>query len=147
MKNKKIILFLILTIIWMTVVFCFSAENAAASKQTSIAFMEKIIDFFDINITNKIEFESFLRSLAHFCLYLFGGAISFTLFIIAVPKRKYLYCIIFGVIYSFSDEVHQMFVPGRAFEVKDIVIDLIGFFIGALIIAFINKLGTLIMKN
>lgn len=147
MKNKKVILFLFLTIIWMIIVFCFSAENATVSKETSLSFMEKIIDFFDINITNKAEFESVLRSFAHFGLFLFGGAVSSALFIMVFPKRQYLYCTIFGIIYSLLDEIHQIFVPGRAFEVKDIIIDFIGFFTGVAFITLIRKIRRVIIYN
>ena len=100
--------------------------------------MKKIADFLDINITNKAVFESNLRSFAHFLLYLCGGAISCILFIIACKKNKYLHCAFFGLIYSILDEIHQIFVPGRAFEVKDIIIDFSGFIIGLGVVALIN---------
>jgi len=146
MRNKMIAVFLILTLFWMGVVFSFSAENAADSKQTSLAFMEKVAEFFDLNITNKEAVESFLRSFAHFGLYLCGGAVSMALFIVACPRRKYLFCIVFGSIYAVLDEIHQIFVPGRAFEVKDIFIDLAGFMIGAVAVVLMNEIRKKIMK-
>lgn len=140
MKKEKTILFLILTILWMGLVFCFSAETAEVSKQTSLSVMEQLAEIFNINITNKAVFESILRSFAHLFLFLLGGAFSCALFIVACPNKKYLYCAVFGVIYAVLDEVHQIFVPGRAFEVKDIFIDLVGFFIGAVSVVFIKML-------
>lgn len=132
--KKRTILFLILTLIWMGIVFCFSAETAEVSKKTSLSVMEKIIEIFNINVVNKANFEAKLRSFAHLTLFMMGGAFSCALFTVAVPRRKYFNCIIFGIVYAFLDEMHQVFVPGRAFEYKDIFIDLIGFFIGVVII-------------
>lgn len=43
-----------------------------------------------------------------------------------------------GFLYSLSDEIHQMFVPGRSFEVIDLVIDAVGL-IGGIFLAR-NKL-------
>lgn len=147
MKKKKIVLFLILTLLWMGIVFCFSAENAAVSKQTSLSVMEKIADIFNINITNKAVFEDYLRSFAHLSLFLLGGMVSYALFLLAVPKKKYLYCAIFGFSYALLDEIHQFFVPGRAFELKDICIDVTGFFIGVMIVVFIDKISRFFIKT
>ena len=140
MRKKRTILFLILTLLWMGIVFCFSAETAEVSKKTSLSVMERIIEIFDINITNKAHFEALLRSFAHLALFLLGGAFSCALFTLSSPNKKYLYCAVFGVIYAFLDEVHQIFVPGRAFELKDIFIDLVGFFIGALAVVILIKI-------
>ena len=109
--------------------------------------MERIIEIFNINITNKAHFEALLRSFAHLALFLLGGAFSCALFTLSVPNRKYLYCAIFGVIYAFLDEVHQIFVPGRAFEVKDIFIDLVGFFIGVLVVSVLTSVIRLIREK
>jgi len=39
-----------------------------------------------------------------------------------------------GIFYAIFDEVHQIFVPGRQFDIWDITFDIIGLFIGILII-------------
>lgn len=143
MTNKRKIgftIFLILTIIWMGIVFYLSAENAEASSQTSRAFMDKIIAMF--NIKTRASLEGTIRTWAHFVLYLSGGLVSSCFFVLWLleHKLKFMYCSIFGVLYAVSDEIHQIFVPGRAFEIKDIMVDCTGFLIGVLIIALATLL-------
>lgn len=144
--KKRTILFLILTLVWMCIVFAFSAETADVSKQTSMNLLNHLTDFFDVNITNREVVEGLLRSFAHFTLFLFGGMFSYALFLMVLPKHKCLCTFVFGIGYALLDEIHQIFVPGRAFEVKDIAVDFCGFFIGMCIVVFINKLWKMI-KN
>lgn len=38
--------------------------------------------------------------------------------------------ILFTMLFALSDEVHQLFVPGRAFQIVDLIIDLVGSLFG-----------------
>jgi VanZ family protein len=38
-----------------------------------------------------------------------------------------------GVLYAVSDEIHQLFVPGRAGQIRDVLIDACGVFVGIII--------------
>ncbi len=44
-----------------------------------------------------------------------------------------------SMVYALSDEFHQIYVPGRAFQVADFLLDLTGILIGVGIYYFINK--------
>ena len=44
--------------------------------------------------------------------------------------------ILIGVIYGVTDEIHQIFVPGRVFSLLDMVFDGLGTLIGAYILAY-----------
>lgn len=44
-----------------------------------------------------------------------------------------------SMVYALSDEFHQIYVPGRAFQVADLLLDLTGILIGVGIYYFINK--------
>jgi len=44
-----------------------------------------------------------------------------------------------SILYALSDEFHQIYVPGRAFQVADLLLDLVGILIGVGIYFFINK--------
>lgn len=48
-----------------------------------------------------------------------------------VSWRAVLGAIVISSLYGVSDEYHQMFVPGRSFDVLDIVADTIGSVVGA----------------
>lgn len=47
-------------------------------------------------------------------------------------SKLVLYSALFGLVYGFSDELHQTFIPGRHFSAFDIFIDTTGSFIGSL---------------
>ena len=126
--NKKISL--ILVIIWMIVIFIMSSFNADASSNQSNFIVDIISNLFNIN---NIELLSIIvRKLAHFTDYLILGILLGNCFI-NYHKNMY-YSIIVFMIYAISDEVHQIFVPGRSFQVRDIIIDILGGLIGLIII-------------
>ena len=55
-------------------------------------------------------------------------------------KLKYLIiAIIISVLYAFSDEFHQSFVPGRDAGIKDILTDTAGIFFSSLIYLYTNN--------
>lgn len=131
MKKNLIAIFLL---IWMGVVFWFSAENALESKDTSGFVMQKILSVLNMEIEDKEMLEGYLRTFAHFVLYLLGGLIACILVIVCNVKHKILSTSMFGLLYAIGDEIHQIFVPGRSFEVKDIIVDFSGFLLGVLVV-------------
>jgi VanZ family protein len=54
-------------------------------------------------------------------------------------KKSFIITFIFCFLYAVSDEVHQIFVPGRAFAIRDIIIDTSGAALGLGIIALFKK--------
>jgi len=52
----------------------------------------------------------------------------------------FIYGLIFVLLYSISDEIHQLFVPGRFCSLTDILIDSIGIFLATLI--YLNSFKT-----
>ena len=70
-----------------------------------------------------------LDKLLH-CIAYFSLTISW---IIALLKNSVLAAhskmVVFSMLYAFSDEFHQTFVPTRAFEVLDLVADGVGIFL------------------
>ena len=52
--------------------------------------------------------------------------------------RKHSVTIMFAFLYSVSDEIHQVFVPGRTFEYLDILLDLLGTILSILTIILIK---------
>ena len=55
----------------------------------------------------------------------------------------FILTIVFGTLYGVSDEVHQLFVPGRGAMVKDVLIDSAGAIVGVGLYLVISR----IMKN
>ncbi len=143
MKNKKLIVLKVISILlligWMLVVFRFSADNASESKNIS----DEVTRFlFNNNISeeNVENLSVFIRKSAHFILYTFGGIFISICFILNYNRKNvYILCQLFGTLYAISDEIHQIFVPGRAFMIFDIFIDSLGVFLGIIIIRYIVK--------
>jgi VanZ family protein len=119
---------------WMGVIFFLSHQPADTSGALSGALLEKlflIIRLFEkmLNITFDREILHFiLRKGAHFTAYFILGA----LLMIALANnnsdmRKVFYQgLLIAMIYAITDEFHQTFIPGRAGQVQDVLIDTAG---------------------
>jgi VanZ family protein len=73
--------------------------------------------------------------LVHAAVYAVLGALVF----VAVPRRwsQKTSVLVFlsggmATVYGFTDEFHQMFVPGRFADLRDVLADAVGGFVGAL---------------
>ncbi len=123
MKNKKINI--IFVVIWLVIIFLMSSFNASESSRQSNFIVSLIMKIFGGN--NKHLISIIVRDLAHFIEYFILGILCVNL----CKKKKHIYYVlIFCVLYAISDEVHQIFVKGRAFQLLDIIIDSLGSFGG-----------------
>lgn len=133
--------FRILTLVWMIVIFSFSAKTADASSQDSLFIGETIgrlviADFEDWDAKKKENFaksiEYPIRKGAHMTEYAVLGILVFFSWnsLKYGIKRTALYSWMITVLYAASDEVHQLFVPGRSGQVTDVLIDSVGAAIG-----------------
>lgn len=154
---KKIVLIravsFILLLAVMVAIFLFSAETSAESSKTSgkvIVTVAKVIkpDFEELQPAEKEQFigslQSVTRTLAHFLIFAALGffAINSLLTFKLNNKKNFLIAIAFSVVYALSDELHQHFVPGRAFQLIDLTVDTFGSAFGILawlILFFIAK--------
>lgn len=141
---KKIIILRIfiiaLLIADMAVIFSFSAEKASQSDETSSSVIERIVkiiykDFDSWETQAKYEkvqsYQHLVRKLAHMTEYASLGVLSCALALTFGMKIKnLLFAFLFCVLYSGSDEFHQLFVPGRSGQITDVLIDSGGALIG-----------------
>lgn len=139
MKN---ILNLIIVITWMLLIFIMSSFDATESTNQSNFIVNIITDIFKIE---NIELLSLIiRKLAHFTEYLILGFLTINMLNKNDISKKYLLSILICIIYATSDEIHQIFVPSRAYQIRDILIDSIGSITGVYLYKLIN---TKILKN
>ena len=116
----------IMTIAVMVCIFLFSCENADDSSDTSGNFVNLIISIFygdydELPLWEQEEIRGnishFIRKTAHFTIF---AALGFFAFLTSGQRK--LLCkgtaavLIFCGLYAVSDELHQYFVPGRAWE-------------------------------
>lgn len=129
---------IILLFCWMGFIFLLSSQNASDSSNTSaefiIAFMRLIYPNFEtFSLAKQLELVSnlqfFVRKAAHFTIYGILGAFSFLSFITYKEIKPYLRLLIslsVCLVYSITDEIHQLFVVGRSGEIRDVCIDFCG---------------------
>lgn len=139
MKNKSST---ILMLLWMLLIFTMSSFDATESANQSNFIVNIINNIFKIE---NIELLSFIiRKLAHFTEYLILGFLTINMLNKNDISKKYLLSILICIIYATSDEIHQIFVPGRACQIRDVLIDSIGSITGVYLYKLIN---TKILKN
>lgn len=126
----------------MFLIFLMSSFDATESTNQSNFIVNIITNIFKIE---NIELLSFIiRKLAHFTEYLILGLLVANMFTKNNINNLYLISIILCIIYATSDEIHQLFVAGRACQLRDILIDSIGSITGVYLYKLIN---TKILKN
>lgn len=141
MRIKKIILF-ILIIIWMCIIFNFSAQDSNESLNTSNEVIIKTAEVIKKEKLTEPEKKSLIkkfivpvRKSAHFFLYFVLGILVF-LFVseyIRIKKKTILLTVISCFIYACTDEIHQLFSDGRTARILDVIIDTCGALISSIL--------------
>ena len=123
-------------VLWMAVIFYLSHQPAAVSSNLSSDITEFIINavedvFPDTGIDIR-DLNHIVRKNAHFIAYFILGILMVNAFKGSVlPRRRsVIWALVFSVLYAMSDEFHQLFIPGRSGEVRDVFIDSTGAFFG-----------------
>ncbi len=139
----RILLIFLLGMTFYTI-FQFSSENSTLSSSRSEKVMRKIIDIFpytkNLSEATKTKMvkkaQPIIRKLAHFSIYTVVGILimAFVSTYRLLLWKKFLISIMVGLLYAISDEYHQSFVPGRSAELRDVLIDTSGVFVGILIV-------------
>lgn len=157
--NKKIIINTIYVILWCVTVFTLSAEIADNSSNTSgntIKFMIKLINR---NISNDelqvvVNFlQPVVRKTAHFTLFAVGGILIYNMLDLFISHNKPISIKVVGIswltgtCYAITDEVHQLFVPGRSCELRDMLIDSTGVLVGIVLLMIVIKMCNECNKN
>ncbi|MBR7132614.1 MAG: VanZ family protein [Clostridia bacterium] len=135
----------------MCLIFSLSAETADASSQTSGSLIAAVLEFFypdfdNLSQTEQQEliapFQFIARKTAHFSLYAVLGIFAF-LSTVTYTKINLLHrsAIAGGIclLYAISDEVHQLFVPGRSCEIRDVLIDFCGAMLAVSLLFLVTK--------
>jgi len=150
---KKLILW-ILVISCMGTIFFFSSQEASESGKISSGLIKTFVRILDFNnklyesqintIAEKLTF--IVRKGAHFSIY---GVLCVLLAMLLKEysifgKWRFILSVLICFLYACSDEIHQIYVPGRSGEIRDIIIDTCGAITGFLILlcltAFKNRI-------
>ncbi|EKQ50454.1 MULTISPECIES: VanZ family protein [unclassified Clostridium] len=128
MKNKREIVYWILLIAWMGVIFIMSNQPASISDSESVGVI-KLLSSLGLDMNGIFgQFANFIvRKCAHFLEYMILALLAFNVFTLYYNmKQVIIFTIILVFIYACTDEVHQLFVPGREGAIRDVIIDTTG---------------------
>lgn len=128
--------------LWMVLIFNLSAQPVEQSNSLSKGMAVKVVDTVN-KVTPGPEWSidglnHLVRKNAHFFTYLVLAVLLLIALKKANPKRV-LIAVGICVLYAISDELHQMFVPGRGPQLKDVFIDSAGAVVGAGVYQIANK--------
>ncbi|SES82271.1 VanZ family protein [Anaerobranca gottschalkii] len=137
----KVIIAWLLVFIWMAIIFYFSSQQGEESSELSSGLVQVVVEITEKlvpNTVNRLDYNTlhhFIRKQGHFFIYFILGILtSNALTLSRVKGQKNIWLSLsVCVIYAITDEVHQVFVPGRSGEVRDVLIDSIGAFAGIVI--------------
>ena len=129
----------------MGVIFYLSHQPAEESAELSMTVMNGIFAVFAW-LAEFLGHEAF-RTLAHGLEYCGLGALLFHAFLQTMGKPKPFVCFAVAVAYAISDEIHQIFIPGRAFQISDIAVDATGAAAGIAVCVLIYIIVLRIIKS
>ncbi len=141
MKQK---VFIVLTVLWMVVIFMFSARPADDSTKDSnmvgmVIGRIFISGFDELSEDEKLSFAEDIsvpvRKGAHAFEYaVLGFLMCGALGIESNRKRRFFFLAwILASVYAGTDEFHQLFVEGRSGQVSDVCLDSFGVLCGVVI--------------
>lgn len=142
-----------MTVLWMGVIFFFSAQNGEHSSGVSDGVMAQIVRFFipgfaqmnEIKQQSVLETGTFLiRKTAHFSEYAVLGMLLYNLIKTWNWRWQGIAAWGIAIVYAVSDEFHQMFSDGRTPKITDVAIDACGAATGILLCVLV---GVLIRKR
>ncbi len=141
----------VLAIVWMCVIFAFSAQTKEESGEVSQSFTYQMVSstrfFFHLDMDDaRVKeiadaIEGFVRKSAHMTEY---GILSMLLYIwIGQWPMSFLrrWGTAFGAatVYATTDEIHQLFVAGRSGRFTDVCIDGAGAALGIIVFVLLVR--------
>ncbi len=128
LRKIYIIVAWLLVIVCMSVIFSLSAQTGQESSELSGSFVTAFLEWLNIQID-----EGFLRNCAHALEFMGLSVLMFNAIYATWEKKSTpIFAFLGTVCYAITDEIHQIFVPDRAFQISDILVDSTGAIIGVI---------------
>ena len=139
---------LLLALVWMTLIFGFSAQSATESGGLSAIITEPLTKLI-VRISEAMsaseeaalyaKVDNIVRIFAHFGEYTVLGMLL-TAVLRAFGIKNVLLPWLAGLVYAVTDEWHQAYSPGRASDPMDVLIDAAGVLCGIVIYHVVRKI-------
>jgi len=120
----------------MFLIFNLSSQTAEHSNELSTRITELIVKTVEKIVTgtrfDRENINNRLRKNAHFFSYLLLGVFVYNALQQSGLRGRRCFILALGicVLYAITDEVHQLYVPGRGGQVRDVLIDSAGACVG-----------------
>ena len=125
----------LLLVLWMILIFMLSSEVSTISSARSSFIAGSISSYLPAFISvDSVVF--FVRKSAHIFAYFVLGILTYNVSKDCKKitfKSMFMFSYLFVLLYAISDEIHQLFVPGRSCELRDVLIDFTASVVGILI--------------
>lgn len=148
-KNILRVILIVLLIGTFFKIFSFSSqdgeESSSVSQKVTVEVTKNVKKIQELEKDKKEEvlskIEKIIRKLAHFSIYTLVGILMMALMSTydLEQRKRIITSLIVGIIYASSDEIHQLFVPGRSAMVTDVMIDTAGVALGISITILLTK--------
>lgn len=112
----------------------FNASDSSSQSGFIVNFLNNILKIENVDILSFI-----IRKLAHITEYFILGLLTINCLKDYKIKNIFIVSMLFCILYSCTDEFHQLFVSGRSGSIKDVMIDSIGIIFGIAIYKLLNK--------
>ena len=133
--------FTVLMVIWMAIIFVMSARDGNESGDMShnvgrligrifMPGFEQMKEDDQEAYAENIDF--YVRKTAHAMEYTILGVLASLCFYYYEIRHYAVMGFLLGVLYAASDEIHQVFVPGRSGQLTDVMLDSCGVLAGSL---------------
>ncbi len=123
------------------IIFGFSSQDAEESGGLSSNIAKLLLkQVYHDDIEDKEEIlertEKVIRKIAHFSIYTLVGFLlmSFVSTYQLKENKRIIISLSVGVLYAASDEIHQLFIPGRSGQITDVILDSMGVLLGILVV-------------
>lgn len=141
-----------LALVWMCVIFGFSAQTKEESSVVSEGLSYQLVNstglLFHLHLDEEqlqvisMVIEHYVRKAAHMTEYAILSILLYLWFGYWEWKngKKILLAALVAALYAASDEFHQLFVPGRAAAVGDVLIDSSGALLGVIMAGVVSAI-------
>ncbi|KMK77387.1 VanZ family protein [Alkalihalobacillus pseudalcaliphilus] len=128
---------------WMGLIFFLSHQPGDQSGQLSSGMTKQLIHIIQTLLPFiNLEMETlhfFIRKGAHFFSYFVLAILIYNAILQSGWNKRLapVYAWSIATVYAMTDEFHQLFIPGRSGEVRDVVIDSAGSLLGVALVVSI----------
>ena len=149
LKRHAKLLISLLLILQMLFIFTMSSFGSDSSNAQSGQIIQVLRQVFP-NLSSHTSgpdasaLTFIVRKTAHFTEYAILGILFYLLYRQILPQknglRLFVLAILSSFLYACTDEIHQLFVPGRSGQFTDVLVDTLGASFGCTILSFSNYL-------